>query len=466
MRRVFRFGPFDLVPEDGELRRRGVRLPLPPKPFAALCMLLERAGEPVLRDELRHRLWGDVHVGFEHAIDNAVSRVRATLGDSARAPRWVETLPRRGYRFVGRVEIVVDAPTAARFSRRAAFRSAALAIGLSAAVTSPGSWSPRAVQQGEAHAPARNRPRELLAERDRLLGSLAISPDSAPERASLALLLIEMIDWRLLPRTELDHAARDAAAAALRLDPTCAEAQAAAGLVAAFANSNWPEAAARIERALVLAPASVRVLSAAARVRAAEGRLAVAALLAERAAELAPESARAQVLAGRLAYFARRNDAAASRLTRALRLDPEDPAAHKFLSDVLWQQGRTMESGQHLQAWLAGLGVAPLERRRVAAALDSGGLPALWRENARRAEGAPESAASRDGVPFKVAGFYAPLGETGPALAWLARALEQRDPQLLYLDADPSFDPIRREPAYAAFRARVAAAFRLPERRA
>ena len=100
-----RFGIFELDPRCGELRRRGLKLELQAQPLGLLLALLERPGELVTREELRERLWaGDTFVAFDHGINTAVKKVRRALGDSAASPRFVETLPRRGYRFIAPVE--------------------------------------------------------------------------------------------------------------------------------------------------------------------------------------------------------------------------------------------------------------------------------------------------------------------------------------------------------------------------
>ena len=101
---IVRFGRFELDPRTGELRRSGVRINLPEQPFQVLATLLDRAGELVTREELRQRLWqADTFVDFEHGLNAAVRRLREALGDSAEAPRFIETLPRRGYRFIAQV---------------------------------------------------------------------------------------------------------------------------------------------------------------------------------------------------------------------------------------------------------------------------------------------------------------------------------------------------------------------------
>ena len=100
-RRIVRFGVFEFDQRAGELRKHGLRIKLQGQPVNVLVILLERPGEVVTRDELQKRLWSaDTYVDFEHSLNAAVKRLRAALGDSAEAPRFVETLPRRGYRFI------------------------------------------------------------------------------------------------------------------------------------------------------------------------------------------------------------------------------------------------------------------------------------------------------------------------------------------------------------------------------
>ena len=104
-RQVVRFGAFELDLRVGELRKAGLRVNLQEQPFKVLECLVERPGELVTREELRQRLWqGDTFVDFEHGVNAAVKRLRETLGDSAETPRFIETLPRRGYRLIAPVE--------------------------------------------------------------------------------------------------------------------------------------------------------------------------------------------------------------------------------------------------------------------------------------------------------------------------------------------------------------------------
>jgi Tol biopolymer transport system component/DNA-binding winged helix-turn-helix (wHTH) protein len=102
--RLVRFGTFEVDLPAGELRKSGVKLKLTGQPFQVLAMLLERPGEVVTREELQTRLWPDTFVDVDHNLNTAINKIREVLGDSAESPRFVETLPRRGYRFIAAVE--------------------------------------------------------------------------------------------------------------------------------------------------------------------------------------------------------------------------------------------------------------------------------------------------------------------------------------------------------------------------
>src|SRR3989454_2954136 len=100
-----RFGIFELDADAGELRKQGTRMKLQEQPLQMLQVLLQRPGEVVTREELQQKIWpSDTFVDFDHGINNAIKRLREALGDAAETPHYIETLPRRGYRFIGKIE--------------------------------------------------------------------------------------------------------------------------------------------------------------------------------------------------------------------------------------------------------------------------------------------------------------------------------------------------------------------------
>jgi DNA-binding winged helix-turn-helix (wHTH) protein len=102
---ALRFGVFELDPKAGELRKNGMKVRLQGQPIDILVLLLQRPGEIVTREELQKDLWpADTFVDFEQGLNNAMVRLRAALDDDAESPHFIETLPRRGYRFIAAVE--------------------------------------------------------------------------------------------------------------------------------------------------------------------------------------------------------------------------------------------------------------------------------------------------------------------------------------------------------------------------
>ncbi len=121
---TYRFGIFELDLQSGELRRNGSKVKIQEQSLQVLALLLAHAGEPVTRHELRNQLWpADTFVDFDHSINAAIKRLREALSDESENPRFIETLPRRGYRFIAPVDgssvpIVVQLACEARlFSR-------------------------------------------------------------------------------------------------------------------------------------------------------------------------------------------------------------------------------------------------------------------------------------------------------------------------------------------------------------
>lgn len=102
---LLRFGAFEVDLEAEELRKNGRKLKLGGQPFQVLAMLLERPGEVVTREDLQQKLWPDgTFVDFDHSLNTAINKIREVLGDSAEDPRFVETIPRKGYRFIAPLE--------------------------------------------------------------------------------------------------------------------------------------------------------------------------------------------------------------------------------------------------------------------------------------------------------------------------------------------------------------------------
>ena len=175
--RSVRFGTFEVDLRAGELRRNGSKIKLQEQPFQVLIMLLKRPGELVTREELQRNLWpADTFVDFDHSLNAAIRRLRDALGDSAENPRFVETVARRGYRFVAPVNgpavPLTMQPTGQPIVRSNRWRTFAAAAGLLVAVAA--GW----VIAHWQHHPTEINQRRLTAnpQDDPVLGGV-ISPD-------------------------------------------------------------------------------------------------------------------------------------------------------------------------------------------------------------------------------------------------------------------------------------------------
>jgi Tol biopolymer transport system component/DNA-binding winged helix-turn-helix (wHTH) protein len=159
-----RFGPFTADLDSGELRREGVKIRLQAQPFQLLSLLLMRPGEVVTRDEIREKLWpADTFVDFDHSLGTAINKVRAALCDSAEQPQFIETLPKRGYRFLGTIALPAEPPLSQlidgnrKAPSRLSVRAAILIILLGALTLSviyrSGRFRPAAASQADSPIP-------------------------------------------------------------------------------------------------------------------------------------------------------------------------------------------------------------------------------------------------------------------------------------------------------------------------
>jgi DNA-binding winged helix-turn-helix (wHTH) protein/tetratricopeptide (TPR) repeat protein len=139
---ILRFGVFEVDVRSGELRKQGVRIKLQEQPFHVLAVLLQRPGEVITREELRSHNWpANIFVDFDNSLNTAINKLREALGDSADNPRFIETLPRRGYRFITPVtseDREASATGAAAVSDKRAWKTAAIMAGVLAAAVSAG----------------------------------------------------------------------------------------------------------------------------------------------------------------------------------------------------------------------------------------------------------------------------------------------------------------------------------------
>jgi DNA-binding winged helix-turn-helix (wHTH) protein len=168
---ILRFGTFEVDLRAGELHKQGVRIKLQEQPFRVLTVLLQRPGEVVTREELRNQNWPpDTFVDFDNSLNTAINKLREALGDSAENPQFIETLPRRGYRFIAPVTGEgQNKPAPSAFARKVVLFAAAAVLLTSLALVGGWYW-----HAGRAR---------VLTEKDRVIGqlSLVLKTSSIPD---------------------------------------------------------------------------------------------------------------------------------------------------------------------------------------------------------------------------------------------------------------------------------------------
>ena len=365
-RRVIAFGSFEVALDTGELRRQGMRVRLQEKPFEVLVVLLENPGEAVSREDLRQRLWSDEAYGdFDHNLNNAVNRLRAALGDVAANPRFVETLPRHGYRFIAPVRpstsgaaVTAENPSRARGWRTGGIAAlVVLAVGLATLPLKPwqtagGDSAPAtaAIQRidpsaEEIYLKARflwnkKTPETIYRSRDYFLAAIEQDPDYALAYTGLADAYNFLGGLGLLDREEAYRQAVAAAEEALRLQPSLGEAYASLGEARFRIGPDDSEVEPLYRRALELNPRYAIAHYWYGMYLATQGRLAESLGELEQAHRLAPLGLRIQVDLGTIRHLAGDRVEGRRLVDEVLKLDPRSRKAYFALAFMEEDEGR------------------------------------------------------------------------------------------------------------------------------
>lgn len=448
--RVVLFGRFSLDLEVGELRRGGEVVSLRPKPLLVLARLVENAGSLTPRDELMQTVWGDVHLASDTVLHTAIGEVRQVLEDNASRPRFVETVHRRGYRFIAPVRRVDDVPatesgsterTLATSRTRRAAAVIVVAVGLGAlwmAVrAAPRAAAPgRPVDASEKLLRARylvnHGTPEEIATGARQLRDAVIQPDAGA------------LAWSGLAVGELrlgnTDAARDAASHALQFDPDSGEAYRVLGQ-ALMVQGDMQEAERLLLTALELDPSTGKAHYAYSLLLALSGRIQEAERIAETAAVLAPRTMAVQLHLARMRYYSRDFEGAVEAARRVLDLDEGGvlPAA-STVQAALWFLGDIAGARDAAVVVARQLGASPEELSRFASGDAEDGLGESLRWQIARLREEPEPAPER---PINIACLCVQLGDIDCA----SRALREAPPaHTLDLPTrlhDPQLDIIR-----------------------
>jgi DNA-binding winged helix-turn-helix (wHTH) protein/tetratricopeptide (TPR) repeat protein len=376
------FDGWTLLRRSGELLRDGLRIRLQTQPLLVLEELLERPGELVTREQLIARLWPKGVVDFDTALNSAVRRLRTALGDHAETPRYIETVPRRGYRFIGRLDAPVVVPQAASAAPDAPRRSSTEAapprvrwwpsaaavlvvVAASAAVwtskveglrfESVARQAPTSARANESYRRAqflfqRRAPGDIALARQYYRGAIEAEPGFARAWAGLAgTYWLDTVEGRTPPAEGLPLM-RDAAERALELEPALAEAHVRLAIYLGQVGDLRGHAE-HLRQALEFDPEDPLVLGILASHELQEGRFDEAIVLQRRAVEADPLSGATRYNLGSMLYFAGRLGEAEVEVRKVRELNPLPQYVNEVLGRVLVLQGRFDEAVELARPW-------------------------------------------------------------------------------------------------------------------
>jgi DNA-binding winged helix-turn-helix (wHTH) protein/Flp pilus assembly protein TadD len=476
---VTRFGTFELDSRSGELRKHGRKIRLPNQPFQVLRVLVRRAGDVVSREELQRTLWpADTFVDFDIGLNSAMRQVRAALGDSANNPVFVETLPRRGYRFL--------ATTSHSNVARHVNWQEVFDVALTGTPREPhGTLAPRRKLSMKVAA---DEQRWFNSERfancdfreaylrgryywnqgtlDALLRSynflslaLEKKADSAENNAALADWYLSAASEGLLPRHEAIAYAKVAAIRAFELEPGLAEVHACLGKIALH-ECNLLRALAEFETAVGLDPILADpVLSCAVTLtsllRHEEARKYIA-----RAKQLDSVSPRTYLVAARAAYAVGDYAAAAEASQDALTLQAHSAPGFYFLGLSQFQLGR-MESA--LENFVSAAKENPHHPAPLSAIATVHAREGRTADVLTIVNQMTEKATREEVSPYYFVELYLALGDVEKALGYLCRSFDLRLPDIIGIAVDPWLRPLRGHATFESMMAGLGISSRLPK---
>jgi DNA-binding winged helix-turn-helix (wHTH) protein len=431
---------------------------LEPRVMAIVLLLIERRGTVVPQDVLLTSVWADTHLA-PGAVARAVSVIRSAFGDDSRDPRYVETVPKRGYRLIAPVEEVAAEgpkrpPAPAELPRvpaRRAARTAAVAALAALTLLVPGSILRRAPDPIAAAAYAKGIELTAQGETGRRQSvaefrkAIALEPSYSAAHVAMGESLFQLGRLRHLSASEAFREARTAAREALRYEPS-AQAHLLLANAALYGSWDWDEAERELSAAQALAPDEARVFTLYAQLHSVLGRHGQAVAAIERAETLAPESPIVLAQAGLIHERAGRPTIAAHKLELALSFGAAK-WGHFLLFNLHRRQGRVAESFEHVRQIVKLSGFEMPSSRGPEYGVKRF-LTATRDDLLRR----PPVAEAQ---PMRIAMIHAALGEDAASLDWVERAAAERDPSLVELLRDLDFDRLRSHERFVAITDRL-----------
>lgn len=466
LRRLF-FEDFELRLDSGELLQRGAPVKLQPQPAKVLEVLAGRSGEVVGREEIRQLVWGDSFVDFDASLNFCVKEIRRALGDSATSPRFIETVPRRGYRFLRPVRTDEEAPQppqapplpAPKAQRWSGLGAAGTAVGLLILLMfllgsrlHPVPGPERRMSSSEPANEAYRRGIYFMEHEEyekaeaRFRDAILLDQDFASAYAQLAAARLKRMHEAVDPEVT-ETAARQA----LELDPNLAEAHAALGQILFRLHLDWNEAGQELERALALAPRNAETHLAYSFYLQALGRHAEAIAAVKKARELDPGSMMTRSNYAWYLYLDRQYEEAIRQARSAVELYPlsarttpkEAQAGVLVCYDtILFSALMLGDRETALSAAKAGLDVLRLSEP-VTQPRD---LEEFFRGREQRIQKTMQTAPLD---PYFLARTAMMLGERDRALSLLSRCAPKGTLAFPFAAVEPAFDELQGDPRWS-----------------
>jgi DNA-binding winged helix-turn-helix (wHTH) protein/Tfp pilus assembly protein PilF len=432
--RFYEFGPFRLDALERQLYRDGETISLTPKSIELLVLLVERHGQIVDKETVMAALWPETFVE-ESNLTQHVFRLRKVLGNGSEANGYIETIPRRGYRFIAPL-VPATAPQA-RMRRRWFVAAALLLAAIVAALSFRAPERSISTEAQEAYLKGRHFwNRRTLPDFEKAIEHFRTAVELDPRYAVAWAGLADAYNFAGQPAR-----ARVAAKRALEIDGTLADAHATLGNSSTFNDFDFPAGAAHLRRAIALKPGYATAHQWLAFNLAAQGRFDEALVSINRARQLDPTSLIMNTDVGTILYFARRYDESIAATQRALELDPSFRQAYNVLGLAYLRKGKLDEAA----AAFARVNSASVALARVHIVAGRG-----RREEARRSLSDVEAnvAAMTEISPYMLAQGAVAAGDSDEALALIESAYQQRDSQMTMIAVDPAVDALRADPRF------------------
>ena len=492
---MVRFGVFEANLRTGELRRNGHKVRIQELPFRALTVLLARPGEVITREDLRQTLWPeDVFVDFDQGINSAIRRLREALGDSADNPVFIETVERRGYRWIvpvhfpeaaaeGKEEeqgkVAVEAPLPPRPSswRMLFFAGPVLALLFAAWIFRPGyrnakagAKSSAAVSAGSAHHAAnreaedyylkgrfywnKRTPESLNQALDSFTQAIVHDPSYADAYVGLADCYNLLREYTMMPASEAYPRALAAAKKAVELDDRSSQAHASLAFVSFYGMWDAGTADEEFRRAIDLDPNNAKAHHWYATYLQAVRRFDESLIEIDRAQALDPNSASILADKGRLLWIAGRHQEGLRLLRQLEQADANSFSPHHYLKFAYFEMGdypsylSEMKKEALLLRDAAQLAVEEAAEKGFAA---HGARGMLDGELEQQEKLYPQGKLS----PYYLAETYSRLGNTQEALKYLEVCYDRHAEETVNIAVDPTFNSLHAVPAFQQLLAKV-----------